>query len=79
MVLVTSRQSNDALYHELMADQTALDAAGITSVTRIGDCLAPSTIAAAVYSGHRLAREIDSPPTGDDVPFLRELPELGPY
>ncbi len=77
VVLVTSRQSNDALYHELVADQAALDAAGITSVTRIGDCLAPSTIAAAVYSGHRLAREIDSPPPGDDVPFLRELPELG--
>jgi dimethylamine/trimethylamine dehydrogenase len=78
VVLITSRQSNDALYHELMADQAALDAAGITSVTRIGDCLAPSTIAAAVYSGHRLAREIDSPP-GDEVPFLRELPELGPF
>ncbi len=79
VVLVTSRQSNDALYHELVADQAALDAAGITSVTRIGDCLAPSTIAAAVYSGHRLAREIDSPPPGDEVPFLRELPELGPF
>ena len=78
VVLVTSRHSNDALYHELVADQAALDAAGITSVTRIGDCLVPSTIAAAVYSGHRLAREIDSPPQ-DVVPFLRELPELGPF
>ncbi|MEE2980238.1 MAG: FAD-dependent oxidoreductase [Pseudomonadota bacterium] len=78
VVLVTSRHSNDALYHELVADQAALDAAGITSVTRIGDCLVPSTIAAAVYSGHRLAREIDSPPQAV-VPFLRELPELGPF
>ena len=78
VVLVTSRHSNDALYHELVADRAALDAAGITSVTRIGDCLAPSTIAAAVYAGHRLAREIDSPPS-DGVPFLRELPELGPF
>ena len=78
VVLVTSRTSNDALYHELAADQDALAAAGITSLTRIGDCLAPSTIAAAVYAGHRLAREIDSPPP-DGVPFLRELPELGPF
>jgi dimethylamine/trimethylamine dehydrogenase len=31
--------------------------AGIRSVTRIGDCLAPGTIAAAVLSGHRYARE----------------------
>jgi dimethylamine/trimethylamine dehydrogenase len=77
VVLVTSRQSNDALYHELVADRAALEAAGIASVTRIGDCLAPSTIAAAVYAGHRLAREIDSPPP-EGVPFLRELPELAP-
>ena len=78
VVLVTSRIPNDALYHELTADEDALAAAGITSVTRIGDCLAPSTIAAAVYAGHRYAREIDSPPP-DGVPFLRELPELGPF
>ena len=78
VVLVTSRQSSDALYHELVADRAALEAAGIASVTRIGDCLAPSTIAAAVYAGHRLAREIDSPPP-EGVPFLRELPELAPF
>ena len=78
VVLVTSRISNDTLYHELAADEDALAAAGITSLTRIGDCLAPSTIAAAVYAGHRLAREIDSPPA-DGVPFLRELPELGKF
>ena len=78
VVLVTSRSSNDTLYHELMADEAALTSAGITSVTRIGDCLAPSTIAAAVYAGHRYAREIDEP-SPDGVPFLRELPELGPF
>ena len=78
MVLVTSRNSNDALYHELAADEDALASAGVTSITRIGDCLAPSTIAAAVYAGHRYAREIDNPPP-DGVPFLRELPELGPF
>jgi len=49
--------------------------AGIKSVTRIGDCLAPGTIAAAVYSGHRHARELDEP-VPDGVPFRRELPLL---
>jgi dimethylamine/trimethylamine dehydrogenase len=29
------------------------------SVQRIGDCEAPAIIAAAVYSGHRYARELD--------------------
>jgi dimethylamine/trimethylamine dehydrogenase len=78
VVLVTSKISNDALYHELAADWDALAAAGIATLTRIGDCLAPSTIAAAIYAGHRYAREFDTPPP-DGVPFLRELPELGPF
>ena len=39
LLLVTSRQPNDALYHALQSDPAALAAAGIRSVTRIGDCL----------------------------------------
>jgi dimethylamine/trimethylamine dehydrogenase len=73
VVLVTMRLSNDALYHELMASPDRLDDANIASVVRIGDCLAPSTIAAAVYAGHRTAREIDAPPS-DGVAFKREFP-----
>ena len=46
-------------------------------VTRIGDCLAPSTIAAAVYAGHRYARELDAEPV-EGTPFRRELPALDP-
>jgi dimethylamine/trimethylamine dehydrogenase len=53
LVMVTARLPNDALYDELVADG---DAAGLT---RIGDCLASGTIAHAVYSGHRFARELD--------------------
>jgi len=45
--------------------------AGIKSLTRIGDCLAPGIIASAVYSGHKYAREFDEPDLGD-VPFKRE-------
>ena len=72
MLLVTMRLPNDSLYYDLIADAGRLQDAGIRSLTRIGDCLAPSTIAAAVYAGHRYAREADVPPA-DGVPFQREL------
>lgn len=75
VVMVTARNPRDDLYCELSSRATDLARAGIKSVTRIGDCLAPGTIAAAVYSGHRYARELNEPPaTG--VPFRRELPQL---
>jgi dimethylamine/trimethylamine dehydrogenase len=62
VVLVTSRAPNDDLYHS-MRDEIEIE--------RIGDCLAPGTIATAVYSGHKYAREMDEDvPVG--VPFLRE-------
>ena len=58
-----------------MSDAAALTEAGIASVTRIGDCLAPGTIAAAVHGGHRYARELDGPPI-EDVAFRRERTAL---
>jgi len=67
-VLVTMRRPDDALCRELV------DAGG-ASVTRIGDCLAPGTIAAAVHGGHRFAREAGTTPA-DGVPFRRELVAL---
>ena len=73
IVTVTSRESNDELAAALAANAQALGAAGIASVVSIGDCLAPSTIAAAVYAGHRYAREFDQP---DSIGFERELPHL---
>jgi dimethylamine/trimethylamine dehydrogenase len=66
IVLVTSREPNDELYEALSSQ---------ISITRIGDCLAPGTIAAAVYSGHRFAREFDEP-TPKGAPFKRE--RVGP-
>ena len=65
MELVTSRLPKENLYLEL-AD------AGLPSLTCIGDCLAPATIAAAVYEGHRYARELDED-IDEDRPFLREV------
>ena len=73
VVLVTMRYPQSELYLQLIEDQSKLDAAGIKSVTQIGDSLSPGTIAAAVWSGHRYARELDEPQT-DSVPFKRELP-----
>jgi dimethylamine/trimethylamine dehydrogenase len=71
MVTVTARSPNDALYQQLISDQDALTASGINRVERIGDCRAPGIIAAAVYAGHRAAREMDAPDPGD-VSFRRE-------
>jgi dimethylamine/trimethylamine dehydrogenase len=62
VVMVTSREPSDALFYEL---EDRVD------ITRIGDCLAPGTLATAVYSGHRYAREMDEPKQGD-IHFLRE-------
>ena len=73
-VPVTMRRPDDALFHDL---QSLIDggSSGPVSLARIGDCLAPSTIAAAVYGGHRYARELGEPvPAG--APFKREIPAL---
>lgn len=69
LVPVTMRLPNDGLYEALSADQSKLDAAGIKSLRRIGDCYGPATIAAAVYEGHRYARELDADSDPDGVPF----------
>ena len=76
LVSVTARLPRDELYHALMAKRDALAEAGIQSVRRIGDCYGPATIAAAVYEGHRYARELDTKTDPDAVPFKRERVEL---
>ena len=73
IVTVTARLPEEALFRALVEDEAALDAAGIKSVIAIGDACAPSTIAAAVYAGHRAARELEDPADPDIVPFDREL------
>ena len=61
LVVVTSRIPNDRLFRTLQARPQALRKAGIERVDRIGDCDAPGLIAHAVFSGHQLARQFDSP------------------
>ena len=43
-----------------------------------GWALAPATIAAAVYAGHRYARELDTVVDRDRPPFRREVAALAP-
>ena len=73
VVTVTARLPADGLCRGLRSDPAALAAAGIKSVTAIGDAFAPATIAHAVYAGHRYARELDAT-VDSDRPFGRELP-----
>ena len=61
-VLVASRLPNDALYRELAADPAALEAAGITTLERIGDCFSPGAIQVSTHAGHKFARELDAGP-----------------
>jgi dimethylamine/trimethylamine dehydrogenase len=73
LVTITARLPVDGLYLELEQLRDRWSDAGIVTVARIGDCLAPSTIQQAVYSGHKWARELDEPPE-DLIP--RELPMI---
>ena len=68
LVLVTGR---------IAADQPFVELSGHPSVTRIGDCLAPSSIADAVYSGHRVAREFGE--TSISAVSRRERPLVGSH
>ncbi len=70
LVTVTARLPVDSLYEQL---RDRWKDAGIVSLARIGDCLAPSTIQQAVYSGHKWARELDEEP---ELLIPRELPMI---
>jgi len=68
LVLVTSRSSDDSLFEALQGDTGE-----ISTLRRIGDCLVPSTIAQAVWDGHRAARELESDdPIGDEAEVRQE-------
>ena len=76
LVFVTARRPQHNLYFELENDAAGPHNAHIKSVTRIGDCLAPSTIASAVYAGHLYARDFDREIDIDVVPYSREYVEI---
>jgi dimethylamine/trimethylamine dehydrogenase len=71
LIMVTARQPNDELYQALNQRLESESQTLFRSLRRIGDCEAPAIIAAAVYAGHRYARELDTEPD-PDVPFKLE-------
>jgi dimethylamine/trimethylamine dehydrogenase len=76
-VFVTARLPQDAIYRTLLERRDRWAAAGLRSVKAVGDCLAPGTIAAAVWEGRRYAEELEQPDDrGDTVPFRREVTGL---
>jgi dimethylamine/trimethylamine dehydrogenase len=76
-VFVTARLPEDAVYQGLIERRADWDDAGLKTVHAVGDCLAPGTIAAAVWEGRRYAEELGEPgDRGDTVPFRREVTEL---
>ncbi|MBC8267860.1 MAG: FAD-dependent oxidoreductase [Rhodospirillaceae bacterium] len=59
LVMVTARLPNDGLYRSLL-ERMDSGADGVPqTLQKIGDCDAPAIIAAAVYAGHRYARELE--------------------
>ena len=61
VVLCTARRANDELYKALVARQREWAFSGLRGVYRAGDCLAPRYLLDAIFDGHRIAREFESP------------------
>jgi dimethylamine/trimethylamine dehydrogenase len=58
LVPISARTPNGELWCELDTRRDEFDAKGGLSLQRVGDCRAPGIIAAAVYAGHKAAREL---------------------
>ena len=71
LIMVTARSPRDELYQSLKQRMEGESQTPFRSLRRIGDCEAPAIIAAAVYAGHRYARELDTEPD-PDVPLRLE-------
>ena len=71
VVMVTARTPNDALFHALGKPIEDGAEGAPRTIARIGDCEAPAIIAAAVFAGHRYARELDACVDGDN-PLRRD-------
>ena len=67
LVLVSSREPNDALYRALVGEDPQSCSA---SIAMIGDCAQPALIAHAVYAGHKAGMELGGT-TGSEA-FARD-------
>ncbi len=71
LITVTSRSPRNELYHQLLEYEERFK-----TLLAIGDCNAPSTVAAAVYAGHLTARNLQSQVDFYTPLFRREMPAL---
>jgi dimethylamine/trimethylamine dehydrogenase len=80
LVIVGARMARNELYDSLLQRQPDWAAAGIASVERIGDALAPGALAHSIHSAHRYARELDRDPNAPlykrDAPISWSEPRL---
>ena len=58
LIPISARVANDELWQVLEQRREQLNQKGLLSLRRIGDCQAPGIVAAAVYAGHKVAREL---------------------
>ena len=77
VLLVGQREAQHGLFRELRARRAEWEPNGLRAVYRVGDCVRPGFVAEAVFSGHRLAREIDAPDPADPLPYVRERRLVG--
>jgi dimethylamine/trimethylamine dehydrogenase len=77
LVLVTARLPEESLALSLLDKKLEWLDAGLLTATAIGDALAPSTIAAAVWDGRRFAEDLGIVRNSDDTPFKREVVQIG--
>ncbi len=75
LVLVTARDGLDGLFRDLRTRQENGGADHIRTLEAIGDCLAPGSVANAIFLGHLAARNLEGEPW-DAALFNRELPEI---
>ena len=76
VVMVTQRRPDDRLYQEVLATVDGRVEDLPFGLKRIGDCEAPAIIAAAVHSGHRYARELDTE-VDVDAPMRHDRVDVG--
>ncbi|MFK7754998.1 MAG: FAD-dependent oxidoreductase [Sedimentitalea sp.] len=76
IVMVTQRKTNNGLYRALVDGVGGNVASLPFTLTRIGDCDAPAIIAAAVYAGHKYARELNGCADADD-PLRHDRIDVG--
>lgn len=71
LIMITSRTPDNSVYQDLLAHEDKFK-----TLQAIGDCEAPSTVAAAVYAGHLAARNLESDEEFYAPLFRREMPRL---